>query len=120
MTNPLLNDRDVSFLLYDVFDADTLWGRYWGATEYVPGMHFEACYYQAIEFCIAAGIGRFEGGAQGIHKLARGFMPVTTCSAHAVADPAFADAIAGFCERERSDIAHKVDELESASPFRQA
>ena len=105
---------------FDVFDADTLWGRYWGATEYVPGMHFEACYYQAIEFCIAMGIRRFEGGAQGIHKLARGLMPVTTCSAHAVADPDFADAIAGFCERERSDIAHKVDELETASPFRRA
>ncbi len=102
----------------DVFDAETLWGRYWGAIEYVPGMHFEACYYQAIDFCIAAGIRHFEGGAQGIHKLARGLMPVTTYSAHAVADPAFATAIARFCERERVDVAHTVDELETASPFK--
>ena len=102
----------------DIFDADTLWGRYWGATEYVPAMHFEACYYQAIEFCIEARIRRFEGGAQGIHKLARGLMPVTTYSAHAIADPAFADAIARFCERERIDVAHTVGELETATPFR--
>ena len=74
----------------DVFDARTLWGRYWGAIEYVPGLHFEACYYQAIEFCIERGIARFEGGAQGVHKLARGLMPVTTYSAHAIADPDFA------------------------------
>ena len=58
----------------DVFDADTLWGRYWGTTEYVPGLHFEACYYQAIEFCIERRIARFEGGAQGVHKLARGLV----------------------------------------------
>jgi predicted N-acyltransferase len=103
----------------DVFDAQTLWGRYWGTTGYVPGMHFEACYYQAIEFCIERGIRRFEGGAQGIHKLARGLMPVTTHSAHAIADPDFAAAIADFCARERVDVAHTVDELEGATPFRQ-
>jgi hypothetical protein len=102
----------------DVFDGGTLWGRYWGAPEYVPGMHFEACYYQAIEFCIERGIARFEGGAQGIHKLARGLLPVTTCSAHAIADPAFAKAIADFCARERVDVAHALEELETASPFR--
>jgi hypothetical protein len=102
----------------DVFDGGTLWGRYWGAPEYVPGMHFEACYYQAIEFCIERGIPRFEGGAQGIHKLARGLMPVATWSAHAIADPAFARAIADFCARERVDVAHALQELETASPFR--
>ena len=102
----------------DVFDARTLWGRYWGATEYVPGMHFEACYYQAIEFCIERRIARFEGGAQGIHKLARGLMPVTTFSAHAIADAAFAEAIADFCRRERVAVGDTVDELETASPFR--
>jgi predicted N-acyltransferase len=104
----------------DVFDDTTLWGRYWGAPEYVPGMHFEACYYQAIEFCIERGIARFEGGAQGIHKLARGLRPVATCSAHAIADPAFARAIADFCARERIDVAHALQELETASPFRNA
>ena len=66
----------------DVFDGGTLWGRYWGAPEYVPGMHFETCYYQAIEFCIERGIARFEGGAQGLHKLARGLLPVKIGRAH--------------------------------------
>ena len=60
----------------DVFDTHALWGRYWGAVDYIPGLHFEACYYQAIDFCIERGIGRFEGGAQGVHKLARGLAPV--------------------------------------------
>ncbi len=104
----------------DIFDGATLWGRYWGTTAYVPGLHFEACYYQAIEFCIERRIARFAGGAQGVHKLARGLMPVTTCSAHAIADPDFAAAIADFCARERADVAHAVDELEAASPFREA
>jgi predicted N-acyltransferase len=102
----------------DVFDGGTLWGRYWGATSHVPGLHFEACYYQAIEFCIERRIGLFEGGAQGVHKLARGFLPVTTRSAHAIADPEFAHAIEAFVARERADVAQTVDELERASPFR--
>jgi predicted N-acyltransferase len=102
----------------DIFDADTLWGRYWGATEYVPGLHFEACYYQAIDFCIERRIARFEGGAQGVHKLARGLVPVTTWSAHAIADADFARAIAEFCAQERVDVAHAIDELDAARPFR--
>jgi predicted N-acyltransferase len=102
----------------DLFDRTTLWGRYWGTTESIPGLHFEACYYQAIEFCIERGIRRFEGGAQGVHKLARGLVPVTTWSAHAIADPEFARAIAAFCERERVDVAHAIDELGAATPFR--
>ncbi len=102
----------------DVFDGQTLWGRYWGAADYVPGLHFEACYYQAIEFCIERGLARFEGGAQGEHKLARGLVPVATLSAHAIADPRFARAIADFCARERAGVAHTIDELESASPYR--
>ena len=102
----------------DVFDAATLWGRYWGTREYLPGLHFEACYYQAIEFCIERGIASFEGGAQGVHKLARGLLPVATHSLHAIADPGFASAIAEYCTRERSDVAHSIGELESGSPFR--
>ena len=102
----------------DVFDAGTLWGRYWGTTEYISGLHFEACYYQAIEFCIEQRIERFEGGAQGLHKLARGLRPVATHSLHAVGDRAFAAAIAEFCERERLDVTHSLHELESSSPFR--
>jgi len=102
----------------DVFDGATLWGRYWGTTEHVPGLHFEACYYQAIEFCIERRIARFEGGAQGVHKLARGLLPVTTYSAHAIADSDFAEAIAAYCARERREIAHAVSELDAASPFK--
>ena len=104
----------------DIFDDGTLWGRYWGTQAYVPGLHFEACYYQAIEFCIERRIGRFAGGAQGVHKLARGLMPVRTFSAHAIADSDFAAAIAAFCEQERADVAHAVGELEAASPFRES
>jgi len=85
----------------------------------VSGVHFEACYYQAIDFCIERGIGRFEGGAQGVHKLARGLVPITTWSAHAIADREFARAIAAFCAKERVDVAHAIDELDAASPFRQ-
>ncbi|MEO8537984.1 MAG: GNAT family N-acetyltransferase [Betaproteobacteria bacterium] len=102
----------------DVFNETTLWGRYWGTKAFVPGLHFEACYYQAIEFCIERGIAYFEGGAQGIHKLARGLLPVATHSLHAIADRAFAAAIADYCERERVDVAHSIDELESSTPFR--
>jgi predicted N-acyltransferase len=102
----------------DVFDGATLWGRYWGSVDYVAGLHFEACYYQAIEFCIERGIAAFEGGAQGLHKLARGLEPVVTRSAHLIGDAAFADAIADYCARERVDIAHTIDELGRGSPFR--
>jgi len=99
-------------------DGETLWGRYWGTSEFVSGLHFEACYYQSIEFCIEQRLARFEGGAQGIHKLARGLLPVATHSLHAIGDRGFASAIADFCARERLDIAHTVDELETGSPFR--
>ncbi|HEV2219044.1 MAG TPA: GNAT family N-acetyltransferase [Casimicrobiaceae bacterium] len=102
----------------DVRNEHTLWGRYWGTREYVPGLHFEACYYQAIEFCIEREIGSFEGGAQGVHKLARGLLPAPTRSLHAIADPAFAHAIAEYCARERADVAHSIDELETSTPFR--
>jgi hypothetical protein len=104
----------------DVYSAGTLWGRYWGAVAHVPGAHFEACYYQAIEFCIERGIQRFEGGAQGSHKLARGLLPATTRSLHAIADPSFADAIARYCQQERADVAHAVSELEASSPYRES
>jgi predicted N-acyltransferase len=83
-----------------VHDADTLYGRYWGALEHVPCLHFEAAYYQPLEFCIEQGIQVFEGGAQGEHKMARGFLPTRTWSAHWLAHPSFADAVERFLERE--------------------
>jgi uncharacterized protein len=99
-------------------DGETLWGRYWGTTEFVSGLHFEACYYQSIEFCVEQRLARFEGGAQGGHKLARGLLPVETHSLHVIADRGFAAAIADYCGRERVEIAHTASELEAASPFR--
>jgi predicted N-acyltransferase len=104
----------------DLHDGETLWGRYWGTREFVSGLHFEACYYQSIEFCIEQRLARFEGGAQGVHKLARGLLPVETKSLHVIGDSGFAAAIADYCARERIDIAHAADELDAASPFRQA
>ena len=104
----------------NLFTADTLYGRSWGAFEFHSGLHFEACYYQAIEFCIARGIKTFEGGAGGEHKLARGFLPVTTHSAHWLAHPEFARAVEDYLQRETSAISHYVDELNERSPFKQA
>ena len=97
---------------------ERLYGRYWGALEFVPGLHFETCYYQSIEFCIARGIRFFEGGAQGEHKLARGFLPVKTWSAHWLAHPQFAQAIEKYLDEETSGIAHYIDELTEHSPFK--
>jgi len=103
----------------DLFSPEVLYGRYWGATEHVPGLHFEACFYQAMEFCIERGIGRFEGGAQGEHKHARGFLPEVTRSFHWLAHPAFARAVDDYLAREGEHIAGYVDELNDRSPFRE-
>ena len=100
-------------------DEKTLYGRYWGAVEHVPLLHFECCYYQAIEFAIARGLRTFEGGAQGEHKLFRGLLPVETLSAHWLAHPQFAHAVENFLEREGAGIARYVDELCEHSPFKQ-
>lgn len=102
----------------NVFGEHALYGRYWGCTGYVPNLHFEACYYQAIEFCIERRIPLFEGGAQGEHKLARGFAPVQTCSAHWLKHPAFADAVEKFLARETEGVENYVDELNERAPFK--
>ena len=99
-------------------DATTLYGRYWGALEHVPLLHFECCYYQAIEYAIARGLQVFEGGAQGEHKIFRGLMPVEALSAHWLADARFARAIEDFLAREGHGIARYVDELCEHSPFK--
>jgi uncharacterized protein len=100
------------------YDQNTLYGRYWGCLEYVPNLHFELCYYQAQEFCIAENIQYFEGGAQGEHKLARGFKPKSTCSFHKIAHPQFAKAIEDFVMREAQGIAEYTNELEDRAPFK--
>jgi len=98
--------------------SDTLFGRHWGAVEHHPFLHFELCYYQAIDYAIANKLPRVEAGAQGEHKLARGYMPVTTYSAHYIADPALRRAIADYLMRERAYIEAAGRELGELSPFR--
>lgn len=97
---------------------DCLYGRYWGCTEEVPGLHFELCYYQAIEWAITHNRPRVEAGAQGSHKLARGYRPVATISAHYIPDPGFRRAIADFLTRETAIIEADIEALDMATPFR--
>ncbi len=96
----------------------SLYGRYWGAREHHPCLHFEACYYQAIDFAIRHGLSTVEAGAQGEHKLARGYLPVTTHSLHWVADQGFRRAIAEFLEAESRAVDEEIEILTSYGPFR--
>ena len=96
----------------------TAYGRYWGALARVDCLHFEACYYQPLAWCIEHGYQSFEGGAQGEHKMARALLPVKTTSAHWLAHPAFADAVERFLEREGAGIADYMDDLERRSPLK--
>ena len=102
----------------NLIGEDTLYGRYWGATEEVPFLHFELCYYQAIDAAIARGLSTVEAGAQGEHKLARGYAPVPTFSAHYIPDPNFRRAIADFVRREAEAVAEDRDYLGEMTPFR--
>ncbi len=97
---------------------DALYGRSWGTLEYHSGLHFETCYYQAIDYCITHQIGLFEGGAQGEHKLARGFLPETTWSAHWLAEPRFASAVDAYLKREADSMDAYVDELNERGPYK--
>ena len=98
--------------------GDTLYGRYWGATELHPGLHFETCYYQGIDYCLREGLTRFEPGAQGRHKLARGFLPTLVRSRHRIADPRFDRALRGWCAQERDEVRQHLQRLLAHSPFR--
>nr|WP_257215043.1 GNAT family N-acetyltransferase [Sphingomonas sp. R-74633] len=102
----------------NLIGADALYGRYWGCTEEVPFLHFELCYYQAIDAAIERGLKRVEAGAQGEHKLARGYAPVTTWSAHYLPDPGFRRAVADYLEREREAVAQEQEYLGELTPFR--
>ena len=97
-----------------------LYGRYWGSTSFVPGLHFETCYMQSIEYCIANKLSRLEGGAQGEHKIARGLLPTPTWSAHWIADPRFSEAIEDFLSRETAAMQDYLGELEMHAPFKPA
>ncbi len=102
----------------NLLGGDCLYGRYWGAIEHHPYLHFEVCYYQAIDYAIEKGLARVEAGAQGEHKLARGYMPVTTYSAHWIADPGFRQAVARYLEVERARVEETAERLSELGPYR--
>jgi predicted N-acyltransferase len=99
---------------------DCLYGRHWGCVENLPCLHFEVCYYQAIDYAIAHGLDRVEAGAQGEHKLARGYVPVTTYSAHHIANPSFRDAIENYLQNERRHVEMEKEILLEHAPFKKA
>ena len=102
----------------NLMDDQVLYGRNWGAVEYVPFLHFETCYYQAIDFAIARGLSKVEAGAQGAHKLLRGYMPTATYSAHHIAHPGLRRAVSDYLARERQAVAEHIEELSEHGPFR--
>lgn len=104
---------------WNMLGSDALYGRNWGCIEYHPGLHFECCYYQAIDYAIRHGLARVEAGAQGEHKLARGYLPVPIHSAHWMADPGFQQAVARYLDEERAYMAGMIEALDQHSPFRQ-
>jgi predicted N-acyltransferase len=102
----------------NLIGGDCLYGRYWGAVEHHPCLHFEVCYYQAIDYAIARGLARVEAGAQGEHKLARGYLPTPTYSAHYIVDPGFRRAVGRYLEGERLAVAESIAELAAYAPYR--
>lgn len=113
----LLGDEAIAGSLF-FFDQEKLYGRYWGARIERANLHFELCYYQGIDFCIENKLKVFEAGAQGEHKIPRGFRPVRTYSAHKIKHPGFAQAISGFIDAEKKHVASAIDELSRRLPFR--
>ena len=113
-----LQDRQPIAGALNLVGADTLYGRYWGAIAEVPFLHFELSYYRAIDFAIAHGLSSVQAGAQGEHKLARGYEPVVTSSLHYIPDPAFRRAVADFLVREREAIASEVEWARESLPYR--
>ena len=113
------NGRPIAGAL-NFIGSETLYGRYWGAVEHHPFLHFELCYYQAIDWAIAHGLKRVEAGAQGEHKVARGYAPTPTYSAHWIADPNFRRAVAHYLDQERAQVLLDVEDLSELMPFRQS
>jgi uncharacterized protein len=112
--------RDIVAAAFDLVGARSLYGRHWGCFQDFHSLHFEACYYQGLDYCIERGLSRFEPGAQGEHKVARGFLPTPTWSAHWIADPAFRDAIARFTTLEAEGMDDYLAEMQAHSPYRRA
>jgi predicted N-acyltransferase len=113
-----LRDGEVIAAALYLRDAETLYGRYWGCSEEIPGLHFEACYYQGIDYCIREGLQRFDAGAQGEHKLLRGFEPVLTDSCHWIADVRFREAIDHFLQQERLQVETHLQSARELLPYR--
>jgi predicted N-acyltransferase len=113
-----LHDGDPIAGALNLIGEDTLYGRYWGCDREVPFLHFELSYYQAIEWAIAHGLKSVQAGAQGEHKLARGYEPVVTHSAHFLPNPDFRRAVAAFVEGEREAVRHELDALRGMLPFK--
>lgn len=113
------NDRPIAAAMC-LRDGETLYGRYWGCDEVVDALHFETCYYQGIDYCIREGLRRFEPGAQGEHKVPRGFMPTLTHSVHHLHEPAFRRAVSEFLGRERPAVKAYAEELTLSGPYRQS
>jgi hypothetical protein len=116
----ILAERDGDAIAAAVFfvGADTLYGRYWGSDGDYNALHFETCYYQGIDYCIDHGLQTFEPGTQGEHKVARGFVPVTTWSAHWLAQPQFFDAIGDYLEAEHRHVERYMQAVDKRSPYR--
>ncbi|WP_338550090.1 GNAT family N-acetyltransferase [Roseovarius phycicola] len=115
----LLDGEPVAGAL-NMIGRGALFGRYWGCTAHYPAMHFELCYYQAIDYAIANGLSRVEAGAQGEHKLARGYLPVETHSLHWFRDPSFGDAVARYLDAERQAVSEDIEILTAYGPFKRA
>ena len=116
----ILVSRDGNYIggALNIVGGDCLYGRYWGAIEHHPCLHFEICYYQAIEFAIQNKLERVEAGAQGEHKLARGYMPTATYSSHYIPNPSFRRAISSYLDEERSYVERSREMLAQYGPYR--
>jgi predicted N-acyltransferase len=114
-----VKDGDYIAAALSFIGADTLYGRYWGCDEEFNNLHFEVCYYQGLDYCIEHGLNRFDSGAQGEHKISRGFEPITTYSAHWIKDVRFAKAIEHFLTREQQAMRLYKKDVVSYLPFRQ-
>jgi len=112
------HDGELVAAAFDLLGSKTLYGRHWGCCAEFHSLHFEACYYQGLDYCIANGLKRFEPGAQGEHKISRGFLPTPTWSAHWIADEQFRSAIGRFLELEREGMQDYLIEMQARSPFK--
>ena len=114
------HNREYIAAALNLRDRNSLYGRYWGSLREFHSLHFETCYYSAINYCIETGLSRFEAGAQGEYKLARGLLPTTTYSAHWLTHTQFRHAVADFLEREKNDVQYYINELSELSPFKKS